>query len=311
MTDKYKAAYERQKRAREQAEEALEMKSRELFDSHQSLMAAYTKLKGQKAQLLHQEKLASIGQLSAGIAHEINNPTGYVKSNLTTLVDYIAGFKSALELYKGFVANHALNGDEKTKLEEMLKKLEIDYLLSDVDELLSDSLEGTQKIQQIVSNLKDFARADSSDAEPVSLNECVNDVLKIIEPSIKYKAKVVTELSEIPDVLGKKGELSQVILNLVTNAADAIVDQGEIKVRTYRKDNLACLSVSDTGSGIPPENLNRIFDPFFSTKEVGSGTGLGLSISHGIVKSHSGTLSVESEIDEGALFTIDLPCVKP
>lgn len=307
MTADYKAAYERQKKARELAEEALENKSRELFDSHQSLMAAYTKLRDQKAQLLHQEKLASIGQLSAGIAHEINNPTGFVKSNISTLKSYIDAFLKGINTYQAFIERQKLDSNEVDQLADQIQALDLEYLKEDVVELLDDSLEGVERIKSIVDSLKNFARADDAEKTQVSINDCVTEAIKLVGASVKHKVDIQQSLGDIADITGRRGELSQVLLNLITNAADAIDDHGYVKISTYQNNSLVCVSVEDSGNGIAAEDLNRIFDPFYSTKEVGSGTGLGLSISHGIIKGHSGSLTVTSDLGVGTKFLIELP----
>lgn len=307
MSQDYKAAYERQKKARELAEEALEKKSRELYDSHQSLMTAYTRLKDQKEQLLHQEKLASIGQLSAGIAHEINNPTGFVSSNLSSLAEYIGTFKKAIQIYSCFVEAGCYQGDDIELVKKSIDALDTEFVLEDVDDLISDSKEGVHRIKSIVESLNSFARPDSKEAKSVDLHECITNTVKLVESAIKFKAELKLELKGRPFVKGRVGELSQVFLNLLTNAADAIEEHGEITVKTSIVDASVKISVTDTGTGIDAADLTKIFDPFFSTKDIGKGTGLGLSISHGIIRKHSGILSVASEPQKGTTFTIELP----
>ncbi len=307
MTSDYKAAYERQKKAREKAEEALEQKSRELFDSHQSLMTAYTKLKNQKAQLLHQEKLASIGQLSAGIAHEINNPVGYVKSNISSFSEYVNNFKECIELFESFVNKKDFSDSRVAEVAQVIKSMDLEYQFEDIDSLIVESTDGVDRVISIVNSLKNFARVDSVEKQDIDINECIRDTLHLVSSSLKYKADVDLKLGDVCAVSGRKGELSQVILNLVSNAADAIEGHGNITISTYMRETIVGVSIADDGVGISAVDLSRIFDPFFSTKEVGEGTGLGLSISHGIVRSHSGTLTATSEEGRGTTFTIELP----
>ncbi|WP_086933700.1 sensor histidine kinase [Agarilytica rhodophyticola] len=304
----YKAAYERQKKAREIAENNLENKSRELFESNQSLVQAYNRLKDQKAQLLHQEKLASIGQLAAGVAHEINNPTGFVKSNLRTMVSYAQSFTKIVESYEDLI-NDTSNGDTeiKSKVKKIRRKNDLDFIMEDMFDLLEESLEGTERIEDIVMGLKNFARPDQDEKQLFSLNECIESTLKLVNNEVKYKADIELDLGEIPEIEGKPGAISQVILNLVVNAADAIPEHGNIFIATAVDKKEIKMSIRDNGSGIPQDILTKIYDPFFTTKEVGKGTGLGLAISHGIIQKHGGRLTVESKEGEGTEFTIALP----
>ncbi len=304
--DKYKAAYERQKLARSRAEQLLEERSRELYESNEALKLAYEKLKNQKSKLYHQEKLAAVGLLGAGVAHEINNPAGFVRSNLVVLRDY-------METIKKFNASvtEVLNSNKSEELnesiEQLKKELDIDYIFDDSDSLLDESLEGVNRIEKIVKGLKDFSRPDSLDNEDFDLNECVRTTLQLANNHTKYKAEVITELSEIPYICGKAGSIGQVVLNLIMNASQAIEDFGKITVRTYVEDNNAVLEIEDTGCGIPEENINTIFDPFFTTKDIDVGTGLGLSVTHGIVKQHRGDISVTTKLGEGTKFKVVLP----
>lgn len=306
----YKAAYERQKKAREQAESALEQVSRELYENHQTLLGAYNSLKEQKAQLLHQEKLASIGQLSAGVAHEINNPTGYVLSNLSTIQSYFNALKTYCDKLES-IALQTANTSTNSEIDEAIRKakeqLDIDYVLEDFEEAYEDSSDGLKRIQDIVSQLKNFARPDAKNKESMSLNECINTTLKLVNNQLKYKAELILKLAELPDIQGRKGEISQVLLNLLTNAIDAIEERGIITIETKANDAHVLLMVSDNGVGIEEDELNKIFDPFFSTKELGKGTGLGLSISHGIIQQHGGSLEVKSQRGEGTTFVVSLP----
>lgn len=300
----YKAAYERQKKAREEAEEILENRSRELYEANQSLITAYEKLKHQKAQILHQEKLASIGQLSAGVAHEINNPTGYVKSNLSTLQEY---FKSLSDAWEDI---------EKTKLDTQVlgtikKKYDLEYILEDLNDLLSDSIGGLSHIENIVNSLKNFARPDSQDHQMFCINECLKNTVKLVSNEIKYKANILFDLKEVPQIQGQQGSLSQVFLNMIMNASQAMDSFGDIHLRSYKNAEEIIIEIEDTGTGVSPEAIQKIFDPFYTTKDVGVGTGLGLSVSHGIVKKHHGRIHVDSQMGIGTKFTVHLPIVQP
>ncbi|QIZ76357.1 sensor histidine kinase [Ferrimonas lipolytica] len=306
----YKAAYERQKKARAKAEDILETKSRELYDKNQSLVEAYNNLKAHKAQLVHKEKLASIGQLSAGVAHEINNPLAFVKSNLNSLGRYTANFKLMLECYEQAFAQlseQQLPPGLNSHIEQMRSELDMAHLLEDLDDLMSESLSGITRIEDIVKGLKSFARPPSDQSEPFNINDCIKNTIKLVWNEIKYKAKLDVSLSEVPDTVGYPGEISQVVLNLLVNATHAIDDTGTITVTTSCNDNLIELRVSDNGCGISEHHLSKIFDPFFTTKDSDSGTGLGLSIAHAIIKKHRGNIDVTTQTDQGTTFTICLP----
>lgn len=309
MTDDidYRAAYERQKKARHAADKMLEDKSRELHEANATLVSAYNRLKQQKEKLLHQEKLASIGQLSAGVAHEINNPTAYIKSNINALT------KMNVSLVKFLSDLEALKSEDRIQydmISTIIESNDIEFILEDMNDIITDSVGGLEKIADIVRSLKDFSRPDSDTDRPFSINKCIQNTLKLVSSEIKYKADVVTDYGDIPDISGSSGEFSQVILNLVVNACHAIEDKGKITITTSCEKGTIRLSISDTGKGIDPRDALKIFDPFFTTKEVGKGTGLGLSISHGIVKKHGGTLTVDSAPGQGATFTISLPVVR-
>lgn len=309
-TTNYKAAYERQKIARERAEKNLEDRSRELFEASESLRMAYNRLKDQKAHIIHQEKLATIGQLSAGIAHEINNPTGFVKSNLQSLKRYATNITNALSDIDNFIQNQPKNLTIKDMFIEVKEKWDIDYILEDIGDTIDESNEGIARIETIVKSLKNFSRPDKDTHELYSINECIENTLKLVSGDIKYHTKINVVLKDIPLILGNSGAMSQVILNLLVNAADAIKKNGIINISTYSIKEEIYIDVTDNGSGMPKELYSKVFDPFFTTKEVGHGTGLGLSISHGIIKKHGGRITVDSKENIGTTFSIILPIPK-
>ena len=298
----YKAAYERQKRAREIAEESLEEMSRELYDSSK-------KVAKQKAQLAHQERLASLGQLSAGIAHEINNPTGFIKSNINSLKTYYIDIKDLLDHYQKL--QHAINNGQTTQdisntIDELADDMDLDYLINDIDSLISESLEGIERIHEIIMSMKNFSRADKS-FQLININDCIENTIKLVNNEIKYTCQLKTDYGDIPNTYANMGQLGQVFLNLLTNAGQAIVSSGTINITTTTDGDNITIIVADNGSGIPDEIKRKIFKPFFTTKGENEGTGLGLSISHGIIEEHQGTITVDSVIDEGTTFTITLP----
>jgi two-component system NtrC family sensor kinase len=253
-----------------------------------------------------QEKMASIGQLAAGVAHEINNPMGFISSNLTTLDKYLERFREFIAAQDQALSAATAEGG-LDRIRDLRNKLKIDYILDDTKQLISESLDGAGRVRRIVSDLKSFSRVDQAEYSLVDLNECLETTINIAWNEIKYVARMNKDFGPIPPLKCYPQQLNQVFLNLLINAAQAIREQGEIGVRTWSEDNSVFVSVSDTGAGIPPEVLNRIFEPFFTTKEVGKGTGLGLSISYDIVKKHGGEINVASEIGQGSTFTVRLP----
>lgn len=266
------------------------------------------KLEHAHSQLLQSEKLASIGQLAAGVAHEINNPIGYVYSNLNTLRKYVGDIFSVLDGYAHLETVVPANQQELTNLHELKEKVDLDFLKSDLSSLVEESREGLTRVTKIIQDLKDFSHVDQMDDwQSVDLLAYIDSTLNIIKNEIKYKAKVVKQYTELPEVKCLPSQLNQVFMNLLVNAGQAIKTQGTITIKTGIRDDKVWVSVSDTGEGIPTENLNRIFDPFFTTKPVGKGTGLGLSVSYSIIQKHNGTIEVDSEIGKGTTFTVLIP----
>jgi len=308
--ESYKAAYEREKCARQQAEDLLEKHSRELYYANKSLKAAYEELKSQKAQLVHSEKLASIGQLAAGVAHEINNPSAYVKSNIVTIKQYVGSIVgSFLELEQLVRSVHGKpNGCNLVDaLNEIREKYDLEYVLEDVQESIADTLDGIDRIEDIVKSLKDFSRPDQKEPECFDINACIENTLKVAKNQTKYKADIVTNFSPLPEIYGQPGSMGQVFLNLLVNAAQAIDVYGKIEITTQQLDGYIHINIQDDGCGIEDENLLKVFDPFFTTKDVGAGTGLGLSISQSIIENHGGRIFMTSKVGQGTCFDISLP----
>ncbi|MFH1797767.1 MAG: ATP-binding protein [Candidatus Omnitrophota bacterium] len=268
----------RKKAEIESEEGRLKLKSMldDLKKSHESLKDA-------QSQLVQSEKLASIGQLAAGIAHEINNPIGFIKSNLNTFEEY------------------------KNKLFEIAGKTESDFMVKDINNLIGETKDGVDRISKIVKDLKSFSRRDEGVMTPSDLNEIVEGILGVVWNEIKYKAELKKDYGKIPLVNCSAQQMGQVFVNLILNAAQAIEEKGTITLRTCLREKQVCVEISDTGGGIRQEYLTKIFDPFFTTKEKDKGTGLGLSISYDIVRKHNGKIDVESEIGKGAKFTVCLP----
>ncbi|WP_420590086.1 sensor histidine kinase [Bacterioplanoides sp.] len=302
----FEKAYFREKELRKRAEQLLEDKSRELYSSFYDLQQAHHDLKQQQNQLVSSERMASLGVMAAGIAHEINNPIGFVSSNLNTIKEAfndIQDFIEVLEQQLDVNPNDAV----VHKIRESLDKFDIAYLLEDFGELSKETLEGLDRVKQIIADLKSFAREDSGDMQELDVNDCLRGALNILNNQLKYHAVVDVSYGELPTIKGFYGKLSQVFINLIANANQAVEDQGSIKIETCCKDNSLYISVEDDGPGISSDHIDQLFTPFFTTKPVGEGTGLGLSISQGVVEEHGGSIEVSSTPGEGACFTVVLP----
>ncbi len=264
------------------------------------------KLEHASNQLLQSEKMASIGQLAAGVAHEINNPIGYVYSNIGTLEKYLRDFFTILDAYEKSEAS--LDEASREEIRKMKQNLDLAFLKQDVLALLSESREGINRVKKIVQDLKDFSHAGTEEEwQWADLHKGLESTLNIVWNELKYKAEVVKEFGDLPRVYCLPFQLNQVFMNLLVNAAHAIQTKGTITVRTGAEGERVWVEVEDTGSGIPPENLPRIFDPFYTTKPVGKGTGLGLSVSYSIIEKHHGRFEVKSEVGKGTVFRVWLP----
>ena len=290
---------------RREAEEEVRKSRDELEEANQTL-------KQNQAFLVQSEKMAGLGQLSAGVAHEINTPVGFVLSNVRSMGKYVEKFKTLFQSYDDLLEAARLRDASKLKqaVEEVVetKKLtKLDFILEDVDILLSETDEGLERIRRIVENLRSFARPEEADAKEADINEGIESTLGLVLNELKYKCEIKKELGDLPPVFCHPSELNQVFMNLLVNAGQAIEDRGEIAIKTGLDNGHIVVKISDTGSGIPPENLSKLFEPFFTTKPVGQGTGLGLAICHGIIQKHQGTIDVESEVGKGTTFTIKIP----
>jgi len=288
-----------------QTDRTIFLQQASLLEGKNELEKTLQDLKLSQSKLLQSEKMASVGQLAAGVAHEINNPMGFISQNLRSLkkyVDKLATFIAAQKQALGQSTGYDV--DEMTAME---KKLKLDYLLEDSKDLIDESLDGSDRVQTIVKNLKTFSHVDQSGVQAIDLNDCVDGTLNIIWNELKYKVSIEKDYGDLPTVNCLPQQLSQVFMNLLINASHAIDTKGIIKIRSWSDENNVYISVADDGSGISAENLEHIFEPFFTTKEVGKGTGLGLSMVYDIVKGHQGEITVASEVDKGTIFTVRLP----
>ncbi|PYY88702.1 hybrid sensor histidine kinase/response regulator [Pseudomonas sp. TKO26] len=259
-------------------------------------------------QLVQSEKLASLGQLAAGVAHEINNPIGFVASNLGSLGGYLQQIGQMLSAYRQ--SEEAIAAPEvRKRLQSLRESIDLDFLQEDIPLLIKESREGIGRVEQIVKDLKNFSRVDSDQQwQLADLQQGIDSTLNIVANEIKYKADLVKDFHELPPIECLPSQLNQVVMNLVVNAAQAIgPERGTITLRNGVDGEHVWLEVSDTGCGIDAQHLQKIFDPFFTTKPVGKGTGLGLSLSYGIVKKHGGQISVRSQPGVGSTFRVELP----
>jgi signal transduction histidine kinase len=284
----------------------LERGVQELEKEKREQQVLIKKLEDAHNQLLQSEKLASIGQLAAGVAHEINNPVGFVNSNLGTLDNYVSSLLKLVDAYQAG-ATEAFAAPAQEAITAARREADIEFLREDIGPLIKESKDGLDRVKRIVQDLKDFSRVGESDWQWADLHQCLDSTLNVVWNEIKYKAEVVKNYGTLPHVECLPSQLNQVFMNLVVNAAQAISGRGCITLATGVEGEEAWVSVSDTGGGIPEENLTRIFDPFFTTKPVGKGTGLGLSVSYSIVARHRGRIEVESTMGSGTTFRVFLP----
>jgi light-regulated signal transduction histidine kinase (bacteriophytochrome) len=263
------------------------------------------KLSEANNQLIQSEKMASIGQLAAGVAHEINNPIGFVSSNLNTLKDYVSDLLILLTTYEE--SEGEMTSARRELLTDLKRKIDIAYLRGDVINLLLESADGMHRVKKIVQDLKSFSHVGETEKNWANLEQGLDSTLNVIWNELKYKTEVIKEYAGIPDIECIASQLNQVFMNLLINASHAIEDRGKIIIRTGQQDDTVWVEIEDTGKGIMPEHMNHIFDPFFTTKPVGKGTGLGLSLSYDIVKKHGGRIEVRSELGKGSAFRVVVP----
>ncbi len=292
------------------ANQRLEHTAEELSWEKEEQQKLIDKLQETQTQLLQSEKMASIGQLAAGVAHEINNPVGYVNSNLGSLRQYIKELFQLLDAYENVCTKmeHCPDVADRAKpLLALKQELDLAYMKEDLVDLVGESQEGLDRVKKIVQDLKEFSHVDESEWQQVDIHQGIDSTLNIVNNELKYKADIVKEYADLPLVECMPSQINQVLMNLFVNAGHAMEERGTVTIRTGSQEEWVWIEISDTGKGIEPAVMKRIFEPFYTTKAIGEGTGLGLSVSFGIIEKHGGRIEVESEVDKGTQFRIWLP----
>ena len=304
-----------QKQAEVHLEQLVNERTKQLVEANHLLeteknqqLALNQQLKEVQGHLVQSEKMASLGQLAAGVAHEINNPLGYISSNLNTLRQYIQDLFKVIDV--GRLVAQQLPADNPVAREfaQLQKSADLDFIRDDIPNLVNEALEGATRAKKIVQDLRDFSRIDKQDESLFDLEAGIDATQNIVNNEIKYKAEVVKEYAGVKPFICVGSQINQVILNLLVNAAQAIVEFGKIHIRTgYEGDDWVWFEVEDSGQGIPADIQAKIFDPFFTTKPIGKGTGLGLSLSYKIIQDHQGKVDLQSTVGKGTKFRVSLP----
>ncbi|MEN6423643.1 MAG: ATP-binding protein [Smithella sp.] len=272
------------------------------------LEKTYEELKASQLKILQQEKMASIGQLAAGVAHELNNPMAFISSNLGTLDKYVHRLMDFITTQSEIIESL----QDKTvvkKVDEKRRELKLDYVVKDIRGMIRESLDGSDRVKKIVHELNCFSRMDEEEYKEADIHECIESAITIVWNELKYKTTLEKDYGNLPRIKCYPRQMNQIFVNLLINAVHSIDEKGIIRIKTRRKNGSICMDVSDSGGGIPQENLAKIFEPFFTTKAPGKGTGLGLSITYEIVQKHKGEITVKSEVGRGTTFTIKIPVV--
>jgi len=280
---------------------------RELEEKNRTLQQLYQELKETQTQLIQSEKMASLGQLVAGIAHELNNPISYVYANMKALQEYIRVVEDLLTLINDVTRKELDETDIRQRLNALQQAHDLNFIRGDIHQIINESLRGSERVREIIRNLRNFSRLDEAEVKEVDLHEGLDSTLMLLNNEIKNRITVHKEYGDIPGVICHPGHINQVFMNLLLNAIQAIEGKGNIWIRTRSLGDQVEIEIQDDGKGIPPDVVSKIFDPFFTTKPVGTGTGLGLSITYNIIKTHGGTITVESEVSRGTVFRIHLP----
>jgi len=285
--------------------EALAQARAELTAKNAELTTTLQDLKVAQARILQQEKMASVGQLAAGVAHEINNPMGFIISNLGTLRNYSNAFNEYVQAADRVLPN-CLEQD-RASMQALAGQLDLPFLLEDTPTLIDESLKGAERVKAIVQSLRNFSAVDQVGAQAININDCLDSTIDVAWNELKDKAKVVRSYSPLPAIQGRTQEIGQVFLNLLRNAVQAFSAPGTILIKTSHDKDTVSVVITDNGCGIPPEVIGRIFEPFYTTRPPGQGTGLGLSSCYDIINKHGGSIEVASVLGKGTKFTIRLP----
>lgn len=280
---------------------------RERVEQLAALQALNKRLQEAQAQLLQAEKMSAVGQLAAGVAHEINNPVGFVKSNLGTLQSYLSGFLRLISAYETVLESASPHDPSRQRIRDVEMEMDYPFIRDDAPALLRESLDGIDRVKRIVADLRDFSRAGEAEWQMADVHQCLDSTLNIVANELKYKADVAKDYGQLPQILCMPFQLNQVFMNLLINAAHAIPEKGTISIRTGQADGSVWVEIEDTGIGMASDIQARIFEPFFTTKPVGKGTGLGLAVSYGIVQNHHGDIAVRSTVGAGTVFRVTLP----
>jgi len=282
----------------------LERSNAELRQSKAELEHRKSELERLQAQIVHTEKMASLGQLAAGVAHELNNPAGFIFGNMEILHECAPGLERLLKFYE----TAALSTEERAQVCVIKDEIDYEHTLEDLRSIIADCRHGAERIRDVVQNLRTFSRLDEAEFKKVDIHESLDSTLRLLSRYYTSgRIKLYREYGELPPVDCYAGQLNQVWMNLLVNAAQAVKDAGEVRIKTRHEGQKVVVKISDTGCGIPPEYLKRIFDPFFTTKPVGEGTGLGLSVTYSIIERHKGAVRVESRLHKGTTFTVSIP----
>lgn len=275
-------------------------------DKNRELNKLLTDLREAQQQLVMAEKMASLGQLTAGVAHEINNPINFVSANIKPLKEDLADIAECINRYESVVRENKLE-DLFSGVQQFKNNTDIAFSMKEIQDLLRGIEEGANRTSEIVKGLRNFSRLDQNVIKKANLNEGIESTLTLLHSVYKDRIEIIKDYGDIPEVECLPGQINQVLMNILSNAIQAIAEEGEIFIKTREEESAVKISIRDTGGGMSDETKQKIFDPFFTTKEVGKGTGLGLSISYGIIEKHQGKIEVNSVLGKGTEFIITLP----
>ncbi len=285
-----------------------ERKYRELSNRlEEEVLKRTEELKRAHAKFLQQEKIASVGQLAAGVAHEINNPLGFISSNINSLQQYVSKFREMLTFYHGTMGQADVTDDDRTQALQKWSTLKLDFIMTDVDDLIKESLNGAERVKKIVSDLKGFSHIDEAQNVDIDINREIDRTLNVLSHEIPKDAEIIRDYGNLSLFSGNAARICQAFFNIILNAIQAKSEGLKLTVTTRGTNHLIRIAFSDNGPGIPDNLSNRVFEPFFTTKAVGTGTGMGLNVSYEIITSYGGSIEIDSEPGKGATFSISLP----